>query len=111
MFLQLDLGSRPIFHTPHTGFEWACWALSSLVLLPALMPASAAGVVQSASWSDQLKWYGTAAGLLIKIPTSLFFFVELAVMGPRAVKGHQWYRQTFGAKYPQKRKAVLPGLL
>lgn len=43
-------------------------------------------------------------------PPWLFFLAEIAVMFPRAWKGHQWYHEKF-PDYPKERKAVIPFLL
>ncbi|KDN39051.1 hypothetical protein RSAG8_09087, partial [Rhizoctonia solani AG-8 WAC10335] len=43
-------------------------------------------------------------------PTLLFALVEVALMLPRARRGHQWYHERF-SDYPKERKAVIPFLL
>ena len=43
-------------------------------------------------------------------PPWIFLFSEVLLMLPRAYRGHQWYHKTFGASYPQNRKAAIPFL-
>lgn len=43
-------------------------------------------------------------------PPFLFFSAEVFTMVPRAVRGHQWYRNRF-PNYPKERKAVVPFLI
>ena len=40
-----------------------------------------------------------------------FAFYTVANLMPRAMKTHQWYRSTFGRRYPEDRNALIPGLL
>ena len=44
-------------------------------------------------------------------PPWIFLISEVLLMLPRAYRGHQWYHNTFGASYPQNRKAVIPFVL
>ncbi|KAL1760322.1 3-oxo-5-alpha-steroid 4-dehydrogenase-domain-containing protein [Schizophyllum commune] len=44
-------------------------------------------------------------------PPWLFFVNEIAVMLPRAIRGHNWYHENFGDSYPKERKAVIPFVL
>jgi len=44
-------------------------------------------------------------------PPWMFVAAEIAVMLPRAIRGHHWYLTRFGEKYPPGRKAVIPFLL
>jgi len=43
-------------------------------------------------------------------PPWMFLLSELFLMAPRALKSHQWYKDTF-PDYPKDRKAVIPYLL
>ena len=95
----------------HAGLEWFSWALASLIFLPAFVQSPTRAIINPGSFSNQLRWFAAAAEMLVKIPTSLFALVEVAVMLPRAVRGHQWYLKTFGERYPAERKAVIPFLL
>jgi len=63
---------------------------------------------------EWVEWLGFALAACPK-PTTvaapwIFFIAEIAVMLPRAVKGHEWYHQKF-ENYPAERKAVVPYLL
>jgi 3-oxo-5-alpha-steroid 4-dehydrogenase 1 len=52
---------------------------------------------------------GQHLGLFVT-PPILFTVVEVAVMLPRAIRGHEWYHRKF-EDYPKDRKAVVPFLL
>lgn len=39
-----------------------------------------------------------------------FLFAEVAVMLPRAIRGHQWYHDRFRGTYPRERRVVIPFL-
>ncbi|VDB83166.1 unnamed protein product [Peniophora sp. CBMAI 1063] len=39
-----------------------------------------------------------------------FMFAEVAVMMPRAIRGHQWYHDRFNGTYPRERRVVIPFL-
>lgn len=67
------------------GLEWAGWAFACVQWVPHIQEA----------------WY--------MYPPILFVLVEIAVMAPRAWRGHEWYRQRFGHTYPA-RWALVPGL-
>ncbi|KAM0793792.1 hypothetical protein ACM66B_001208 [Microbotryomycetes sp. NB124-2] len=41
-------------------------------------------------------------------PPALFLWAEVAAMLPRAIRGHEWYKQTFGNEWPRDRKIVIP---
>jgi len=41
-------------------------------------------------------------------PPWVFFIGEVALMLPRAYKGHLWYHSRFGAAYPEERRVVIP---
>lgn len=73
---------------------------------------------------EWLEWFGFAlaaappptftSGSLILLatltPPWLFFFSEVWLMLPRALKGHRWYQERF-ADYPRERRAVIPWVL
>jgi 3-oxo-5-alpha-steroid 4-dehydrogenase 1 len=44
-------------------------------------------------------------------PPWVFLLGEVFLMAPRALKGHQWYKEKFGERYPSERKAVVPFLI
>ncbi|ORY32798.1 hypothetical protein BCR39DRAFT_464136, partial [Naematelia encephala] len=43
-------------------------------------------------------------------PAWMFLLAEITSMLPRAIRGHGWYRDTFGSRYPADRKIVIPWL-
>lgn len=73
------------------GIEWSGWALCCLSLVP------------------------HARAPLVSQPPALFVVLEIAVMLPRAIRGHRWYRAQFGVTphgaYPAERRAVVPYIL
>ncbi|CAE6374067.1 unnamed protein product [Rhizoctonia solani] len=75
-------------------FEWAGFALASGSIMTPLQQTLALGR------------YG---GVYIT-PTVLFVLLEVALMLPRAQRGHEWYHEKFN-DYPKERKAVIPFLL
>ncbi|KAG6840730.1 hypothetical protein C0991_004748 [Blastosporella zonata] len=44
-------------------------------------------------------------------PPYVFLLNELALMLPRALRGHRWYQERFLGTYPPERRAVIPFLL
>jgi len=68
------------------GIEWAGWAAACLDAVP------------------------HANRPLVSYPPVLFCLLEVAVMLPRAVRGHQWYHAHFPS-YPRARRAAVPFLL
>lgn len=91
-------------------FEWTCYALaaspSPLITLP---PRSSLTTLPS--WLlhllDALPWKPTR----LLHPAWMFVAFEIASMLPRAIRGHRWYVDTFGDRYPKNRKAIIPWLL
>ncbi|KAF8699638.1 3-oxo-5-alpha-steroid 4-dehydrogenase, partial [Rhizoctonia solani] len=75
-------------------FEWAGFALASGSIMTRLQESLTLGR------------YG---GVYIT-PTLLFVLVEVALMLPRAQRGHEWYHEKFD-DYPKERKAIIPFLL
>lgn len=43
-------------------------------------------------------------------PPWLFVYSEIAAMLPRALAGHRWYKEKFGAQFPKSRKVIFPGI-
>jgi len=70
-------------------------------LLPLLYPKT---------WVEIVRNPATSFAPLLS-PPWIFLLNEIAVMLPRAVNGHAWYKQRFGQSYPKERKAVIPFLL
>ncbi|CEL52968.1 3-oxo-5-alpha-steroid 4-dehydrogenase 1 [Rhizoctonia solani AG-1 IB] len=75
-------------------FEWTGFALASGSIMTPLQQSLTLG------------HYG---GVYIT-PAVLFTLVEVALMLPRAQRGHEWYHEKF-SDYPKDRKAVIPFLL
>ncbi|EST04600.1 3-oxo-5-alpha-steroid 4-dehydrogenase, C-terminal [Kalmanozyma brasiliensis GHG001] len=73
-------------------FEWFAFAWAALYSLPIFTHLTAKDVVATA----------------LSTPPFLFPFVLVCLMAPRAANGHQWYKKTFGDKFPRQRKALIP---
>jgi len=90
--------------------EWFGFALAScpLPLLPpipiisSLLPHSLHPLTGTFTWPLFLSTLS---------PPWIFFLAEVFLMFPRAINGHAWYRQKFGAGYPRERRAVIPWLI
>lgn len=59
--------------------------------------------------SEILEWTGFAIAAGTG-EAAAFAFFTFCNIGPRAIKGHWWYRETFGKDYPASRKALIPFL-
>jgi len=81
-------------------FEWLGFAIASSSLL-SLVRCNNADISANLGLGPK-GWY---------TPPWMFLVAEVGVMLPRAVRGHAWYRERFGGRYPIERKAVIPGLL
>lgn len=79
---------------PNYLCEWLEWSGYALCLR---QPAGVSSLIFLVSKADSLGWW--------------FVFLEICVMAPRALSGHQWYQTTFGAQYPINRKAILPFII
>lgn len=82
---------------PNYLCEWFEWAGFSL----------AAGSIITPLQEDLS--LGNYAGVFLTPPV-LFTLVEVALMLPRALRGHEWYHEKFD-DYPKDRKAVVPFLI
>ncbi|OWZ60076.1 3-oxo-5-alpha-steroid 4-dehydrogenase 1 [Cryptococcus neoformans] len=94
--------------------EWACWSFAAnpypLIAVPALPYLLRApeyrdshtvlSIISNFYWPSRLL-----------APSWAFVLAEVTSMLPRAVRGHAWYKEKFGNKYPKSRKAVIPGIL
>ncbi|WVR06941.1 hypothetical protein IAU60_003977 [Kwoniella sp. DSM 27419] len=93
-------------------FEWSCFALaaSPYPLIPlssaSRLALQSSALGQVAAYIAKIWW---PASLLS--PPWMFVLAEITSMLPRAIRGHRWYAEKFGDKYPKDRKAVIPGLL
>ncbi|WVQ80793.1 hypothetical protein IAT38_002898 [Cryptococcus sp. DSM 104549] len=93
-------------------FEWACFSLAAspypFIALPALSKLNLpSGVVADFAGLIAKVWWPPA----VLSPPWMFVLAEVTSMLPRAIRGHKWYIEKFGDKYPKGRKAVIPGLL
>ncbi|KAG8697093.1 hypothetical protein FRC08_006747 [Ceratobasidium sp. 394] len=82
---------------PNYLCEWFEWAGFSLAASSIITPLQEDLTV------------GRYLGILVTPPV-LFTLVEIAIMLPRALRGHKWYHEKF-EDYPRDRKAVIPLLL
>ena len=60
-------------------------------------------------WVEWGGWW--MVGGLGCVPARSFLLNEMSSMVPRALQGHRWYKDKFGADKVGRRKAVVPGLL
>ncbi|RDB14583.1 Uncharacterized protein C9.08c [Hypsizygus marmoreus] len=106
---------------PNYLCEWIEWFGFALAAAPFpldistlswefLSPAAVASVF---SWPSLMSLLSNPAYLFAPnlAPPYIFLLSEVLLMLPRAIRGHQWYRQKFGEQYPKDRKAVVPFLL
>ncbi|GFZ43825.1 hypothetical protein JCM24511_01545, partial [Saitozyma sp. JCM 24511] len=95
---------------PNYLCEWLEWSAFAFAAGPLFIPIPA---LSSLHLSGRL---GRAAAGLGWWPTKLlspgwmFVLAEISAMTPRAIRGHRWYRDTFGERFPRERKVVIPGL-
>jgi len=99
-------GMYSLISFPNYFCEWVEWfgfalAASPLPLTHALSISGleAFFTTPSSVWAPRLT------------PPWIFLLNELVLMFPRAYNGQKWYRKTFGDKFPQDRKIVIPFLL
>ncbi|KIM82634.1 hypothetical protein PILCRDRAFT_7975, partial [Piloderma croceum F 1598] len=71
--------------------EWLGFALAAAPLPYPLNPSSPPTIAIAPPW--------------------IFFLGEVLLMAPRALKGHRWYKEKFGERYPRERRAVVPFLI
>jgi 3-oxo-5-alpha-steroid 4-dehydrogenase 1 len=60
-------------------------------------------------FGEIIEWAGWAV-MTWSLPGLAFFIFTFANLFPRAISSHRWYRTNF-AKYPAKRKAVIPFIM
>ena len=75
-------------------FEWAGFSLASASIMTPLQKDLSLGPL---------------VGVYLT-PPMLFTLVEVALMLPRAFRGHEWYHEKF-EDYPKERRAVIPFLI
>jgi 3-oxo-5-alpha-steroid 4-dehydrogenase 1 len=59
---------------------------------------------------ELLEWTGFCIACNFSLASTAFALYTAANLIPRGVAHHEWYRQTFAARYPAHRKAVIPFL-
>ncbi|KAF8074060.1 3-oxo-5-alpha-steroid 4-dehydrogenase-domain-containing protein [Lyophyllum atratum] len=104
--------------------EWTGFALaaapvpfSSSTLPSLLAPSALLSTLSLSSWASLATTVSRCASASAQTfapaltPPYIFLIAEVLLMLPRAVRGHQWYHQRFGAAYPAERKAVIPFLI
>jgi 3-oxo-5-alpha-steroid 4-dehydrogenase 1 len=117
---------QPHYAIPHGGLysiisfpnylcEWVEWFGFALAASPApnfaLLPGAkallmTARVAQFTEMSYLLTPFVDSIS-----PPWIFFFLEISMMAPRAVRGHRWYHERFKESYPRERRAIIPWLL
>ncbi|KAJ7704304.1 hypothetical protein B0H17DRAFT_7535 [Mycena rosella] len=100
---------------PNYFCEWCEWLGFAVAADPRLVSALFSGSLLSggfsmASASAALR--GPAANFLPFVSAPWVFLIsEVVLMFPRAYRGHRWYHDTFGDKYPKERKIAVPFVL
>lgn len=89
------------------GFALAASPIPDLALLPGIKALLAAG--SGAQFTEIGHLLSPFVDSLS--PPWAFFFIEILVMAPRAIRGHRWYHERFKESYPRERRAVIPWLL
>ena len=80
---------------PNYFCEWLEWLGFALASAPFPFPLSPSSSPYTATFA----------------PPWIFLLSEVLLMAPRALKGHQWYKEKFGERYPRERRAVIPFLI
>ncbi|WVQ99596.1 hypothetical protein IAU59_006732 [Kwoniella sp. CBS 9459] len=112
---------------PNYLCEWLEWTFFSLAASPRpLIPLPTLASLHLQSLASTASSSGPLSNVLLSLvgymekiwwpsyllaPGWMFVLAEITSMSPRAIRGHAWYREKFGDRYPKERKAVIPGLL
>ncbi|KAF9013104.1 3-oxo-5-alpha-steroid 4-dehydrogenase-domain-containing protein [Cyathus striatus] len=94
--------------------EWFGFALASAPFPLTLTAASLSSLFNVAGWQQAFLGVITDPAYLFApnlSPPYIFLLNEIVLMLPRAYKGHLWYKEKFGDRYPEERKAVIPFVL
>jgi len=108
-------GLYSIVSFPNYFCEWVEWFGFALAAGPipdfALLPAAKAllAAATGARFTEMGHLFSPFVDTVT--PPWVFLFVEIAVMAPRAIRGHRWYHERFRGSYPRERRAVIPWLL
>ena len=109
---------------PNYFCEWVEWIGFALAAAPfpihvdtssvAAFQTSALSTLRSIvspwAWKNAIVFPAYAFAPMLP-PPWVFVLAEIALMLPRAYKGHLWYKERFGVAYPKERKAVIPFVL
>ncbi|KAM0752985.1 hypothetical protein T439DRAFT_187056 [Meredithblackwellia eburnea MCA 4105] len=107
-----------VSHPSYTAewLEWTGFVLAASALAPSAFPLQALEAATRAGGGFWITIFPPPAAAVLKNvpkalwplkgwalqPPALFLWNEIAVMAPRAVSGHRWYKRTFGAEWPKK---------
>ncbi|KAJ7151424.1 3-oxo-5-alpha-steroid 4-dehydrogenase-domain-containing protein [Mycena crocata] len=95
---------------PNYFCEWVEWFGFALAADPRLAHAIISGNVAPPTWATL--FHGPPGAFLpLLSPPWIFLVSEILLMFPRAYRGHRWYQNKFGDRYPKERKIVVPFLL
>ncbi|KAJ7855113.1 hypothetical protein B0H14DRAFT_2443699 [Mycena olivaceomarginata] len=95
---------------PNYFCEWIEWFGFAIAADPRLLQVVASGKLSLPSWSTLIN--GPASGFLpVVSPPWIFLATEIILMLPQAYRGHQWYLNKFGDRYPKERKSIIPFVL
>ena len=102
---------------PNYFCEWIEWLGFALASGPLPLEPSLSDFI---SFLSPVRLFQAVQGLIM-VPASsfapylsppwIFVFAEIISMFPRAYRGHKWYKQRFGDRYPKDRKIVIPFIL
>ena len=102
---------------PNYFCEWIEWLGFALASGPLPFKPSLSVLI---SFPSPARLFQAIEGLIMEPATSfapylsppwIFVFSEVIVMFPRAYRGHKWYKQKFGDRYPKNRKIAIPFLI
>ncbi|KAJ7429576.1 hypothetical protein FB451DRAFT_1357444 [Mycena latifolia] len=89
---------------PNYFCEWLEWLGFALAADPRLAQSFFAGTLFSGRVSRRA--FSPACH-----PPWVFLLAEVLLMFPRAYRGHRWYHDKFGDRYPRERRIVVPFVL
>ncbi|KAF5360552.1 hypothetical protein D9756_005116 [Leucocoprinus leucothites] len=105
---------------PNYFCEWIEWLGFALASGPLPFQPSLISLSSLTSLLSPLHLFHAVKSLVMEPATTfapylsppwIFVLTEVILMFPRAYKGHRWYKQKFGDRYPENRKIVIPFLL
>ena len=98
---------------PNYLCEWVEWLGFALAAAPFPVEFTFSTLVSLFSWETWVSIVQEPSHMFAPnlLPPYIFLLSEVLLMLPRAYKGHLWYKQKFGDRYPKERKAVVPFIL